>query len=106
MLHWKAWRQVLHFLSHIDQYRFARYFAIPVIEKELIDFGVPDGIVTPQVVDNVIKRILTKETHFSFVKDEETGKYRQKRFGPYHNIDSYFVDGFMQLTTHIFLLGV
>lgn len=94
LMHWKAWRQVLNFLSHIDQYRFARYFAIPEIEKELTYLGVVEGNITSQVIDDAIDMLLTNETHFSFVKNVETGKYEQKRFGPYHDIETYFINSF------------
>lgn len=93
MMHWKAWIQVLQFLSHIDQYRFARYFAIPEIEREMAGLGVVGGNITSQVVDGVIEMLLTSGTHFSFVRNESLGRFEQKRFGPYHDIESFFING-------------
>lgn len=90
-LHWKMWRQVLQFLSQIDRYRFSIYFAIPTIEQLLSEIGVTDNNIATGTVDRLIEMLLTNETCFGFVLNKETGKYQNRGFGPYHEIESYFI---------------
>lgn len=90
-LHWKAWKQVLQFLSQIDRFRFSKYFAIPTLEQLLADLEVRDGTISDVIVERLIEALFTKETCFTFVLNKETGRYQNRGFGPYHEVESFFV---------------
>ncbi len=90
--HWRQWQHVLHFLSYIDKYRFARYFAIPQLQQIVSEFSVHDGKVTEKSINAFLNWTFTPETKFRFVVDPKTNEYVQRGFGPWINWDSFFED--------------
>jgi hypothetical protein len=87
---WHQWQHVLQFLSLIDTYRFAKYFAIPQIEGVLGMLGVLDQEPTDSKVLGSLDCVFTKETGFSFTYDEDKKIYTQKSFGPFVSIDCFY----------------
>lgn len=98
--HWNAWVPVLQFLEQIDRYRFAKYFAIPELERLLSAYGVIDGCISDECIKTAIEKSLLPETHYSFALDKTTGVYIQKRFGPYYSKDSFFQIGSSHFIDH------
>lgn len=89
--HYVQWQHVLNFLSYIDRYRFAKYFAIPSIEHFLNLYGIKDTVSEKNVSD-LIDGMFDKNTCFRFSYSAEENVYRQRGFGPYHPYENYFVD--------------
>jgi hypothetical protein len=102
---WSQWQYVLNFLSYIDKYRFAKYFAIPNIQSSLNMLGTFNGKITKELVHKLIEVTFTQDTHFSFIFDQKTNQFQQRRFGSWNeSIESYFTPRIHTLTffTHKF----
>lgn len=77
--HWLSWYATLQFLSHIDKYRFVRYFAIPTLEESLLIFKNTDGTAFDDSANRIINNIYTKSI-CKYIKEPSERGYRLQSF--------------------------
>ncbi len=76
-----AWRQVLQFLSQIDEYRYARYYGLPAIDEALATIGDVSQVPPPGHLKPAFVQLFG---NFMVGLHEEGEGLRLSQMGPYH----------------------
>lgn len=100
------WVQVLRFLADLDPYKYAKFYAIPYLKKEMKAYGIagPDYLVGDErrLARRVLKDFgMVYELRDSVRGDIDGGfEYVATRFE--HVPTSYIIDGLNEIMTHVF----
>ncbi|WP_143053091.1 hypothetical protein [Nitrosovibrio tenuis] len=101
----------MQFLSVIDKDRFARHFAIPTIEENLVNLNAVDGVIESELLSELVNRIFVK-VGGNYRRVAESQQYKLTHTGPYAPpSETYFSEGLLikcvnQLTSPQFFRDV